>query len=221
MPSKTFWLNEEEALLWDSIPKGQRSEIVKSALNKWKSKSRSPEYKTELLSKLENLEESSILSKQKFTQAENEHWEIMDEIESLREQIRRTGSLSIGDADSSYPSEINPVVFFEVFLEQAKIYLSSGTIFTSPSGRNRYRIHSIDTGKNKVFVERMDSRSPKPSSFTYETVRKAVIKLQRAGDNALEIGEFMPVLAQECAVVAVHPDLRREGNSIIYVREVS
>jgi hypothetical protein len=217
-PSKTIWLPEEDALLWDSIPKGQRSEIIASALNNWKKKSRSPEYKSELVKKLEYLEDTSIALNKEFVKAEKEYWAIMQEIEMLREQIIRVGPPLVG-AETTSSSEINSVIFFEGFFEQAQIYLSNGTIFTSPSGRNRYRIQSIDEEKQKVFVERMDSKSPKPSSFTYETVRKAVAKLHR--DKTLEIGDFMPVLAQECAVVAIHPNLRREGNSIIYDEEVS
>ena len=221
MPSKSVWMNDEDALLWDSIPRGHRSEIIKSALNDWKMKAISNEYNIELLMKLENLKMRRLDLEEKYSQAEMGFNEINDEIELIQDRMRRSDPLFIGSTDNISSSEINPVEFFEGFIEQAKIYLSNGTIFTSPSGRNRYRIHSIDEEKTKVFVERMDSKSPKPSSFTYETVRKAVMKLQRVNDNTLKIGEFMPVLAQECAVVAVHPYLRREGDSIIYDREVS
>jgi len=208
-------LSDEDTLLWDSLPRGHRSQIIRLALNDWKMKATSNEYNNELLMKLEHLKMRRLDLEEKYSQAEVEFNEIEEEIELIQDRIRSSDPLSISS------SEINPVVFFEGFLEQAKIYLSKGTIFTSPSGRNRYRIHSIDEEKSKVFVERMDSKSPKPSSFTYETVRKAVMKLQRVEDNTLEIGDFMPVLAQECAVVAIHPNLRREGNSIIYDEEVS
>ena len=213
-------MTEEDELLWDSIPRGHRSEIIKSALNDWKMKATSKEYNIELLTKLEHLQKRRLESEKKYSQAEMEFNDINEEIELVQDKLRRADPLSIGGADNLSQFGIDPVVFFEIFLGQAKIFFSSGTIFTSPSGRNRYRIHSIDP-ENKIFVERMDSKSPKPSSFTYETVRKAVMKLQRAGENDLKVGEFMPVLAQECAVVAIHPYLRREGDSIIYDREVS
>jgi len=215
MSTRSIWLSDEDALLWDSLPRGHRSQIIRLALNDWKMKATSNEYNNELLMKLEHLKMRRLDLEEKYSQAEVEFNEIEEEIELIQDRIRSSDPLSISS------SEINPVVFFEGFLEQAKIYLSNRTIFTSPSGRNRYRIHSIDEEKSKVFVERMDSKSPKPSSFTYETVRKAVMKLQRVEDNTLEIGDFMPVLAQECAVVAIHPNLRREGNSIIYDEEVS
>ena len=220
VPSKTIWMTEEDALLWDSFPRGQRSEIIKSALNNWKKKTTSNEYNVELLTRLEYLKKIRLELEEKYSQAEMEFNDINEEIELVQDKLRRADPLSIGGADNLSQFGIDPVVFFEIFLGQAKIFFSSGTIFTSPSGRNRYRIHSIDP-ENKIFVERMDSKSPKPSSFTYETVRKAVMKLQRAGKNDLKVGEFMPVLAQECSVVAIHPNLRREGNLIIYDREVS
>ena len=219
--SKSIWMTEEDALLWDSFPRGQRSEIIKSALNNWKKKTTSNEYNIELLTQLEYLKNKRLELEERYSQAEMEFSDINQEIELVQEKLRRADPLSMSGADNLSSPEINPVMFFGVFLKQAEIFHSSGTIFTSPSGRNRYRIHSIDMEKEKVFVERMDSKSPKPSSFTYETVRKAVMKLQRVGDNTLEIGEFMPVLAQECAVVAIHPNLRREGNSIIHDKEAS
>ena len=214
-------MTDEDELLWDSIPRGHRSEIIKSALNDWKMKATSKKYNIELLTKLEHLQKRRLELENKYSKAEMEFNEINDEIEFIQDRMRKSDPLFIGSTDNISSSEINPVAFFEGFIEQAKIYLSNGTIFTSPSGRNRYRIHGIDEEKTKVFVERMDSKSPKPSSFTYETVRKAVMKLQRVSDNTLKIGEFMPVLAQECAVVAIHPYLRREGDSIIYDRKVS
>jgi hypothetical protein len=221
MATRSVWMTEDDELLWDSIPRGHRSEIIKSALNDWKMKATSKDYNIELLTKLEHLQKRRFELEKEYSKAEMEFNEINDEIEFIQDRMRKSDPLFIGSTDNISSSEINPVEFFEGFIEQAKIYLSNGTIFTSPSGRNRYRIHGIDEEKTKVFVERMDSKSPKPSSFTYETVRKAVLKLQRVSDNTLKIGEFMPVLAQECAVVAIHPYLRREEDSIIYDREVS
>jgi len=55
MATRSVWLTEEDELLWDSIPRGHRSEIIKSALNDWKMKATSKEYNIELLTKLEML----------------------------------------------------------------------------------------------------------------------------------------------------------------------
>ena len=93
-----------------------------------------------------------------------------------------------------------------------------GAIFTSPSGSNQYRIQGVKKGK--VMVERMDTPSPKPSTFTSRTIEKAVERLNRYGDGErIERGRFMPVLAQECAAVFLHPSMRYEGNWLVFDRK--
>ena len=69
-------------------------------------------------------------------------------------------------------------------------------------------------------IERMDTPSPKPSTFTSRTIEKAVERLNRDGDGEkLALGQFMPVLAQECAAVFLHPSIRYEGNWLIFDRK--
>ena len=93
-----------------------------------------------------------------------------------------------------------------------------GAIFTSPSGDSQYRIQ--DAKKGKIMIERMDTPSPKPSTFTSRTIEKAVERLNRDGDGEkLALGQFMPVLAQECAAVFLHPSIRYEGNWLIFDRK--
>ena len=93
-----------------------------------------------------------------------------------------------------------------------------GAIFTSPSGGSQYRIQAAKKGK--VMVERMDTPSPIPSTFTSRTIEKAVQRLNRNGDGEkIERGRFMPVLAQECAAVFLHPSMRYEGNWLVFDRK--
>ena len=68
----------------------------------------------------------------------------------------------------------------------------------------------------KVLVERYDSKSHKPSTFTFSTIERAVGRLNKEGGKEIDSGIFMPVLAQECTVVEIHPFLRRKGNVIEY-----
>ena len=69
-------------------------------------------------------------------------------------------------------------------------------------------------------IERMDTPSPKPSTFTSLTIEKAVERLNRDGDGEkLALGQFMPVLAQECAAVFLHPNIRYEGNWLVFDRK--
>ena len=69
-------------------------------------------------------------------------------------------------------------------------------------------------------IERIDTPSPKPSTFTFRTIKKAIERLNRDGDGEkLEQGKFMPVLAQESAAVFLHPLLRYEGKWLVIDRK--
>lgn len=205
-PTKSVWMSDEDALLWDSIPKGQKSEIFRNAFDQWKNES-IPEDEKSLLQDLERM-------KKEYENLEQIQFEYEDKVEAKREEIvriqeelRKFDSRNIVLEDGSIHPD--PVRFFITFMQHAREYLENGTIFSSPSGQARYKVEDIveneDFRKIKIFIQRIDSKSPKASSFTYETVRKAVKKLRP--NRCLKIGGFMPVLAQECAVVEIHPDL--------------
>ncbi|MEK9806174.1 MAG: hypothetical protein VW551_07765 [Euryarchaeota archaeon] len=199
-------MSDEDALLWDSLPKGQKSEIFRNAFEKWKSES-IPQDKMILLQDLERM-------KKEYENLEQIQFEYDFKVEAKREEIVRIqeelrkfdSRIIVLDDGSIHP---DPVQFFITFMQHAREYHENGTIFSSPSGQARYKVEDIveneDFRKIKISIQRIDSKSSKPSSFTYETVRKAVKKLRP--NRCLKIGGFMPVLAQECAVVEIHPDL--------------
>lgn len=197
-------MSDEDALLWDSLPKGQRSEIFKIAFRNWKSES-IPSEKMELLQKLESLKKRKEQLEIMYLDAEADFMQVEEEVHFIQDKLRKFHPNNLVAEDGGYYPD--PVKFYNTFLEHAQIYLEEEKIFQSPSGQNRYRVHSIEN--QKVFIERIDSKSPKPSSFTYETVRKAVRRLSNG--KWLKPGQFMPVLAQECAVVEIHPDMMRFG----------
>ena len=205
-PTKSVWMSDEDALLWDSLPKGQKSEIIRNAFDQWKNES-IPEDEKSLLQDLERMKKE----KENLEQIQCEYDEKVEakrrEIVRIQEELRKFDSRNIVLEDGSIHPD--PVRFFITFMQHAREYLENGTIFSSPSGQARYKVEDIveneDFRKIKIFIQRIDSKSPKASSFTYETVRKAVKKLRPK--ETLEIGGFMPVLAQECAVVEIHPDL--------------
>jgi len=206
MPTKSIWISDEDALLWDSLPKGQKSEIIRNAFDQWKDES-IPEDEKSLLQDLERVtKEKENLELIQFDYEEKVEDKRL-EIVRIQEKLRKFDSRNIVLEDGSIHPD--PVRFFITFMQHAREYLENGTIFSSPSGQARYKVEDIveneDFRKIKIFIQRIDSKSPKASSFTYETVRKAVKKLRPK--ETLEIGGFMPVLAQECAVVEIHPDL--------------
>ena len=75
-------MTEEDELLWDSIPRGHRSEIIKSALNDWKMKATSKKYNIELLTKLEHLQKRRLELEKEYSKAEME----FNEIKGLKHQ---------------------------------------------------------------------------------------------------------------------------------------
>jgi hypothetical protein len=212
-------MTPKNELIWDSMPKGERSSFWDWALNEWKKKgSESNEHINDLLETLDSLQKEKDGNEKIFSEAECKDYELAESIENIQEQLRKVHSVPIGDVENPWLTVIKPELFWNIFLEEAEKFHAQRTMFTSPSGRNRYRIQDIID--DQVFVERVDSKSPKPSSFTFETVRKAVIKMCRKKADMMKTGGFMPVLAQECAVVAIHPNLSRSGEFIIYSKEV-
>ena len=206
MPTKSIWISDEDALLWDSLPKGQKSEIIRNAFDQWKNES-IPEDEKSLLQDLERMKKEKENLEQIQCEYDEKVEAIRVEIVRIQEKLRKFDSRNIVLEDGSIHPD--PVRFFITFMQHAREFLENGTIFSSPSGQARYKVEDIveneDFRKIKIFIQRIDSKSPKASSFTYETVRKAVKKLRP--NESLEIGGFMPVLAQECAVVNIHPDL--------------
>jgi hypothetical protein len=115
---------------------------------------------------------------------------------------------SLEDPSRGYlPPSIDAQQFWDIFLESAKQHHDEDICFDSPTGRSSYRIENIVDGK--VMVERIGSKSSKPSTFTFATVEKALSRLKKSGGEWIDVGKFMPVLAQECAMVEIHPQLTR------------
>jgi hypothetical protein len=105
-------------------------------------------------------------------------------------------------------------------MEWAKLHLDEDMAFDIPSPTidDAYRIEDIVDGK--VMVRRIHSKSSKPSTFTKATIERAISRLNKAGGSQIRVGKFMPVLAQECTVVAIHPNLEIKDGWIVY-NEVS
>ena len=76
-------MTDEDELLWDSIPRGHRSEIIKSALNDWRMKATSKDYNIELLTKLEHLQKRRFELEKEYSKAEMEFNEINEKFRVL------------------------------------------------------------------------------------------------------------------------------------------
>jgi len=217
MPKRNVYFSEEDVMIWDKLPDGSKSQLLRDFL----------------------LEHHEGISRENITDREKEReflrhqilvnqkeWDYVDEqylvyegktlyLEERVRELRREFESKFGawnlDENLLIAADIWDVIYSEA---EARV----GAIFTSPSGVSQYRIQNAKKGK--VMIERMDTPSPKPSTFTSRTIEKAIERLNRDGDGEkIERGRFMPVLAQECAAVFLHPSMRYEGNWLVFDRK--
>lgn len=222
MPKRNVYFSDDDVKLWDNLPEGMRSRLLR-----------------DFLIEHENIRSSGL------TREDRRRELLRGRIRRHRDEVRRMedksdeyGYLAEGAREEAleleeafeeefgfYPAaldihnETEEVSFdlWDTILAQAEHYALNETIFTSPSGRNRYRIQGVKKGK--IMVERMDTNSKKPSTFTVRTIEKAVERLKQAGGGKIRRGHFMPVIAQECAAVELHPSLRYEEDWLILSHE--
>ena len=217
MPKRNVYFSDEDVMIWDKLPDGSKSQLLRDFLIEHnngiahedmtkREKDREKSRHKILLAR----KEVNELEKQ-FSLTETKYYALTDKIEDMIEDFESEfGAWSL-DENLIIAADVWDVIYSEA---ESRI----GTIFTSPSGLSQYRIQNAKKGK--VMIERMDTPSPKPSTFTFRTIEKAIERLSRDGDGEkLEQGKFMPVLAQESAAVFLHPLLRYEGKWLVIDRK--
>lgn len=217
MPKRNVYFSDEDVMIWDKLPDGSKSQLLRDFLIEYnngiahddmteREKDREKSRHKILLAR----KEVNELEKQ-FSLTETKYYALTDKIEDMIEDFESEfGAWSL-DENLIIAADVWDVIYSEA---ESRI----GTIFTSPSGLSQYRIQNAKKGK--VMIERMDTPSPKPSTFTFRTIEKAIERLSRDGDGEkLEQGKFMPVLAQESAAVFLHPLLRYEGKWLVIDRK--
>jgi len=217
MPKRNVYFSETDVTTWDNLPDGGKSQLLRDflleqqqGLHRLNITDREKERESLRHRIITSEAESMHLLKQRqevemrLEYLDNRLEEIMDEFESKFGAWDHDENLLIA-------ADIWDVIYSEA---ESRV----GAIFTSPSGDSQYRIQ--DAKKGKIMIERMDTPSPKPSTFTSRTIEKAVERLNRDGDGEkLALGQFMPVLAQECAAVFLHPSIRYEGIWLVFDRK--
>jgi hypothetical protein len=197
------WINlsEDDLERWDNTPLLERKMIINKALRKHHEIEDFNPEKGRL--KLEKLTEKHRVFDSLKGYIEDIETDLWDQMCLIEVQLE-----SLEDPARGYsPPSIDAQQFWDIFLESAKRHHDEDIVFDSATGRSTYRIENIVDGK--VMVERIDSKSPKPSTFTFATVEKALSRLKKSGGEWIQVGKFMPVLAQECAMVEIHPQLTR------------
>jgi len=217
MPKRNVYFSETDVTIWDNLPDGGKSQLLRDflleqqqSLNRLNITVREKER--------ESLRYQIIASEAESMQLHKQRQEVEQRLKYLNDNLAKKieefeSKFGAWDHDENLliAADIWDVIYSEA---EARV----GAIFTSPSGDSQYRIQ--DAKKGKIMIERMDTPSPKPSTFTSRTIEKAVERLNRDGDGEkLALGQFMPVLAQECAAVFLHPSIRYEGNWLIFDRK--
>lgn len=217
MPKRNVYFSETDVTIWDNLPDGGKSQLLRDflleqqqSLNRLNITVREKERESLRYQIIASEAESMQLHKQR-QEVEQRLKYLNDNLAKMIEEFESKFGAWDHDENLLIAADIWDVIYSEA---EARV----GAIFTSPSGDSQYRIQ--DAKKGKIMIERMDTPSPKPSTFTSRTIEKAVERLNRDGDGEkLALGQFMPVLAQECAAVFLHPSIRYEGNWLIFDRK--
>ncbi len=217
MPKRNVYFSETDVTIWDNLPDGGKSQLLRDflleqqqSLNRLNISVREKERESLRYQIISSEAESMQLHKQRQEVEERLKY-LNDNLAKMIEEFESKFGAWDHDENLLIAADIWDVIYSEA---EARV----GAIFTSPSGDSQYRIQ--DAKKGKIMIERMDTPSPKPSTFTSRTIEKAVERLNRDGDGEkLALGQFMPVLAQECAAVFLHPSIRYEGNWLIFDRK--
>lgn len=217
MPKRNVYFSEEDVMIWDKLPDGSKSQLLRDFLLEHH-EGISRENLTDREKEREFLRHQILVNQKELDYVNEKYWDyeaksnyLTDHVNDLREEFESQFGAWSPDENLLIAADIWDVIYSEA---EARV----GAIFTSPSGVSQYRIQNAKKGK--VMIERMDTPSPKPSTFTSRTIEKAVERLNRDGDGEkIERGRFMPVHAQECAAVFLHPSMRYEGNWLFFDRK--
>lgn len=217
MPKRNVYFSEEDVMIWDKLPDGSKSQLLRDFLLEHH-EGISRENLTDREKEREFLRHQILVNQKELDYVNEKYWDyeaksmyLTDHVDDLREKFESQFGAWSPDENLLIAADIWDVIYSEA---EARV----GAIFTSPSGISQYRIQNAKKGK--VMIERMDTTSPNPVTFTSRTIEKAVERLNRDGDGEkVERGRFMPVHAQECAAVFLHPSMRYEGNWLVFDRK--
>jgi hypothetical protein len=180
-----LYLDDATLKLWENIPSGQRSTLVKDAIRTNANKQDFDPVQ-EMLMKLQHELMDIITQKRELSHREEM---LQKEIYRLSEKF---ASVSINKDD-----------FWQEIESKAITYLKERFVYRSYSGKSRYSIHGAGDGKIRILNVRTKRTT---SNFSQKTVDLAIDRLV-AGGGKVPVGQFIPVKMHEYTVVALHPRL--------------
>ena len=192
-----IWLDDATLRLWEKIPTGERSSIIKGAIQT-NSNNEPTDRKAEMIKmKLVELER---------THAKLAHMNMQREmIEEELMTLRSDGEmLNISKED-----------FWSLIEQRAVLYSQHKSVYHSYSGKSKYSI--FDVTNDKIYIRNLRT-GRNNSNFSKRTIDVAINRLIAHGGK-IPVGQFIPVKMHEYATVALHPRLFEKEGYVCWIRE--
>ena len=195
------WLDDATLRLWEKIPTGERSSIIKGAIRS-NSSNEPNDPKTEMINMklaelakinmdIENLEMKRVMLKTELTNL-------------------RSGEEIL---------EISKEKFWNTIESRATIYLTgfgeNKSVYHSYSGKSTYSI--FDVANDKIYISNIRT-GRNNSNFSKRTTDVAIDRLIAHGGK-IPVGQFIPVKMHEYTVVALHPNLMEKDGCVCWINE--
>jgi hypothetical protein len=192
-----IWLDDATLRIWEQIPTGERSSIIKGAIRS--STSNKPnDPKTEMIN-------------MKLAELAKVNMEI-EQLEMKRKMLQRElENLSSGVDNIRISKEL----FWNNLMQRATIYQENSSVYHSYSGKSRYSIYDVQN--DKIFITNIRT-GRNNSNFSKKTTDLAVERLIAHGGK-IPVGQFIPVKMHEYTVVSLHPNLYEKDGFICWINQ--
>jgi hypothetical protein len=192
-----IWLDDVTLRLWENIPTGERSAIIKGAIRS-NSSNESNDPKTEMINmKLTELTQINM---------QIEHMEMKRDMVETELTNLRSGQDIL---------EISKEEFWNTIESRSALYLEHKSVYNSYSGKSAYSIFDVVNDKIYISNKRTGRNN---SNFSKRTTDVAIDRLIAHGGK-IPVGQFIPVKMHEYTVVSLHPNLMEKDGCVCWINE--
>ena len=192
-----IWLDDTTLKLWEKIPSGKRSSVIKEAIRNNSSR--------------EIIDPKTEMINMKLAQLQDIDAQLED-MEKKRDMLRyELKKLTSGEN----MIEISKQKFWDSVIHRASTYQKEQSVYHSYSGKSAYSISIIED--DKIYINNLRT-GRKNSNFSRRTTDIAIDRLMIHGGK-IPVGQFIPVKMHEYTVVALHPNLIEKDGFVCWIRE--
>ena len=192
-----IYLDDATLRLWEKIPIGERSSIIKGAIRN-NSRNEPVDPRTEIINmKLAELDKVSIEIKNL----------------ELKRDLIRTELTNLRSGEEMI--KISKEDFWNTINDRAVVYLQNESVYKSYSGKSAYSIFNVEN--QKIFISNLRTKRNN-SNFSKRTTDIAIDRLIAHGGK-IPVGQFIPVKMHEYTVVALHPNLMEKDGFVCWINE--